>query len=365
MEAAEPITPSPSKKKEFQVLIEKDNCILSFIYSGEQIKFMIKSENDTSFKFEKNLSFEQLNKISKWFKIFDSLDEVYEDIIKLMENKQIKINKEENSVNLIFIINMEKIKEFNITLEQKELSKDEIINNLVKENKELKIKVNNLEKLLNLHEERLNLLEKKLLNKKENNTIDEESLKKLKKVEEELSKVKSKLEQKSKLCLEQKHKIDELTGEYNNLKSEKDNLQDLVNFYEAVEVEKPDEIKELDNNDLFSSDIIDGEDKKTLNNWINSNNNKKIKLLYKASRDGDSYKDFYRLCESKGPTVTVVLTTKGYKFGGFTKLSWKNPTNGAGNNKYYKDKEAFLFSLNKKKILSKFKHANEFCLHVE
>ena len=40
-------------------------------------------------------------------------------------------------------------------LEPKELSKDEIINNIVQENKELKTKVNNIE-------ERLNSLEKKL-----------------------------------------------------------------------------------------------------------------------------------------------------------------------------------------------------------
>ena len=69
--------------------------------------------------------------------------------------KKIQINKEKNCVNLVFNINMEKIKEFNTLLEPKELSKDEIINNIVQENKELKTKVNNIE-------ERLNSLEKKL-----------------------------------------------------------------------------------------------------------------------------------------------------------------------------------------------------------
>jgi len=42
-----------------------------------------------------------------------------------MEKKQININLEQNSVNLKFNINIEKIKEFDILLEQKELSKDE------------------------------------------------------------------------------------------------------------------------------------------------------------------------------------------------------------------------------------------------
>ena len=43
--------------------------------------------NNNSGKFESTFSFDQLNEISKWFKIFDSLEEVYEDMIKLMEKK--------------------------------------------------------------------------------------------------------------------------------------------------------------------------------------------------------------------------------------------------------------------------------------
>ena len=265
MEAPKPITPSQSKKREFPIIIGNDNCIFSIAFSCEKIEFIVKKENDSAFKFEKSLSFDQLNKISKWFKIFDSLEEVYDDIIKLMEKKQINLTLEQNSVNLKFNINMEKIKEFDILLEQKELSKDEIINNLIKDNKELKNKVENLEKKMNDYEKRLNLIEEKL------------------------------------------------------------------------------------SNDILNSDIINEEDKKTINNWINLNNDKKIKLLYKASRDGDSYQDFYRLCENKGPTITIALTTKGYKFGGFTKLSWKNPNNGKGGNKFYEDNEAFIFSLNKKR----------------
>ena len=280
MEAPKPITPSQSKKREFPISIGNDNCIFSIAFSSEKIHFIVKKENDSAFKFEKSLSFDQLNKISKWFKIFDSLEEVYDDIIKLMEKKQINLTLEQNSVNLKFNINMEKIKEFDILLEQKELSKDEIINNLIKDNKEFKNKVENLEKKMNDYEKRLNLIEEKLSNPK------------------------SAIMQ---------------------------------------------TIQTNENNDILNSDIINEEDKKTINNWINLNNDKKIKLLYKASRDGDSYQDFYRLCENKGPTITIALSTKGYKFGGFTKLSWKNPNNGKDNSKYYEDNEAFIFSLNKKR----------------
>ena len=291
MEAPKPTI--PSKMKDFPISIGKDGFNLSICCSKDSMKFILnhRDKNDDPLKFEKSFTFEELNKISKWFKIFDSLEEVYEDIIKLMENKQININLEESIAKLVFNINMEKIKEFDIFLEKKELTKDELINNLIKENKELKIKVNNLEKRLNSLEERFNAFEKN--SKKE---------------------------------------------------KEKDNKED-------------------NKNEIWKSDIIDDEDKKTLNNWINLNNNKTIKLLYKASRDGDNYQDFYRLCEDKGPTITIGLTTKGYKFGGFTSLSWKNPQNGKGNYKFYEDKSAFIFSLNKKrKFYPKIEKNNHVCM---
>ena len=281
MEAPKPIIKTtPSKMKEFPISLGKDDYKLSIILFSESIKFILnnKTENDDQLKYEKNLTFEELNKISKWFKIFDTLDEVFIDIVKLMENKQININKEENFAKLIFNINIEKIKEFEILLEKKELSKDEIINILIKENKELKNRLNILEKRFDSLEEKFNSFEK-------------------------------------------------------NIRIEKEKEKDKIKL----------------NNEIWESDIINDEDKKLLNNWTNLNNDKKIKLLYKASRDGDNYQDFYRLCEDKGPTITIALTTKGYKFGGFTSLSWKNPNNGSGCKKYYEDKNAFIFSLNNKK----------------
>ena len=281
------------KKKDFNISLEKNKANLSICCSKDSIIFTLnnKNKNNECVEFEKSFTFEELNKISKWFKIFDSLEEVYEDIIKLMENKQININLEENIAKLAFNINMEKIKEFDIVLEKKEFAKDELINNLINENKELKIKVNNLEQRINSLEERFNAFEKK------------------------------------------------------------------------SQTEKKSENNEIKTNEILKSDIIDDEDKKTLNNWINLNNNKTIKLLYKASRDGDKYQDFYRLCEDKGPTITIALTTKGYKFGGFTSLSWKNPHNGEGENKFYEDKNAFIFSLNKKrKYYPKIDNKDHVCM---
>ena len=266
--------PNPSSNsiiKEYHIITNNNNFNLS-IYFSNSLFFKLKyfNENEELDKFEKKLSLDDLKKISKWFNIFDSLDEVFSDIIKLIENKQINIIIENNIAKLIFDINMEKIKEVIINLEKKELTKDELIDNLIEENKQLKLRLNNLEK-----------------------------------------------------------RFDSLEKKFNNLKNKK-----AENIY---------------NNDIIYSDIINNEDKKILNNWFNSNNDKTIKLLYKASKDGDNYNDFYRLCENKGPTITIVLTTEGLKFGGYTSISWSNPNNEGNNTKYYEDKNAFIFSLDKKK----------------
>ena len=268
----EPPNPfSNSIIKEYQIITNNTNFNLS-IYFSNSLFFKLKylNENDELNKFEKKLLLDDLKKISKWFNIFDSLDEVFSDIIKLIENKQINIIIENNIAKLIFDINMEKIKEVIINLEKKELTKDELIDKLIEENKQLKLRLNNLEK-----------------------------------------------------------RFDSLEEKFNNLKNKK-----AENIYK---------------NDIIYSDIINNEDKKILNIWFNSNNDKTIKLLYKASIDGDNYNDFYRLCENKGPTITIVLTTEGLKFGGYTSISWSNPNNEGNNTKYYEDKNAFIFSLDKKK----------------
>ena len=83
----------------------------------------------------------------------------------------------------------------------------------------------------------------------------------------------------------------ELKDRVNNLEKRLSSLEERFNNFERNNGKiKGNNINEK--NELLKSDIIDDEDKKTLNNWINLNNDKKIKLLYKASRDGDNYQNF-------------------------------------------------------------------------
>ena len=54
------------------------------------------------------------------------------------------------------------------------------------------------------------------------------------------------------------------------------------------------------------------------------------KLLYRATRDGNSASSFHQKCDNICGTLVVIKTTKGFRFGGYTEQEW---------NIYYKKKK--------------------------
>ena len=75
--------------------------------------------------------------------------------------------------------------------------------------------------------------------------------------------------------------------------------------------------------------------------------------------NGNSSKDFHNYCDNKGPTLTIIKTTKNSKnriFGGFTPLDFES----YGGQKYDNDEQTFIFSLHSKtthKIINKEREA--------
>ena len=69
----------------------------------------------------------------------------------------------------------------------------------------------------------------------------------------------------------------------------------------------------------------------------------RFQRIYDANTDGWKNTDFHRCCDKKGWTLTVVETTKGFIFGGFTTIDWKSPIGWV-----YKcnSPHTFLFSVN-------------------
>ena len=84
-----------------------------------------------------------------------------------------------------------------------------------------------------------------------------------------------------------------------------------------------------------------------LKNWINEKKKFKTKLLYRKTRDGDSYYNFHKLCDNQGANLVIIKTTEGNIIGGYTSLDWDNHSS------WKNDKDTFLYSLNDNKIFRK------------
>ena len=65
----------------------------------------------------------------------------------------------------------------------------------------------------------------------------------------------------------------------------------------------------------------------------------KWELKYRASRDGFKSTDFHTKCNGTANTFTVIKTTSGNIFGGFTEKAWNS------NNQWIGDPKAMIFSL--------------------
>ena len=81
------------------------------------------------------------------------------------------------------------------------------------------------------------------------------------------------------------------------------------------------------------------------NSSINEDGELKCKLLYRASKDGDAANIFHSKCDFIKHTLVIIETGKGFKFGGYA-----NEQTWDGNKIYKKDNKAFIFSFDKNKI---------------
>jgi hypothetical protein len=61
-------------------------------------------------------------------------------------------------------------------------------------------------------------------------------------------------------------------------------------------------------------------------------------LLYRASRDGWKANDFHCKCDEKGDTLTIIKTSEGFIFGGYSDNSWRSGS-------FKSSTRAFLFSI--------------------
>lgn len=144
--------------------------------------------------------------------------------------------------------------------------------------------------------------------------------------------------------------VQSLNEKIKNLENKVDKLENKLNeiyIYknDLVEIIKQKEEKLLfEKYEIHKSNIIKKEEVKLLLSWLDKKNPSKIKLLLDSRIDGDTTETFYKKCTGKFPTVVLVQTTKGCRFGGYSSVPWKNLNGGK-----LEDKNSFIFSLDKQK----------------
>jgi len=103
----------------------------------------------------------------------------------------------------------------------------------------------------------------------------------------------------------------------------------------------------------MDSVLITNDEKKLLLQWIPDNlKNKKLVLIFRASRDGYTAQEFHNKCDTKAPTIVIIHSNHDHVFGGFTPISWDSTSNYKAED----TKSSFLFLLRSQKgdALSKF-----------
>lgn len=173
------------------------------------------------------------------------------------------------------------------------------------------------------------------------------------------------LKEHTKLINEEKKRNDDLKQIINGLIKEKNQinikLNELLKWKENKEKNYKEENEEL-KYEIDSYIIMDKKEIKLLLDKLTNNGFLKIKkikfnLIYRASIDGYGPSIYHNKCNGKINTITVIETTDGYKFGGYTETKIQET------NKDFKDPNSFLFSLNKMKIYENRNKDNNIIRH--
>ena len=275
--------------------------------------------------YQGSYTIEQIRKVSECFTQIKTLDEVFVPISKALQSDFFVLNYEDNKMNQIIDFFLAKVtfQLFPSSQQQKDKSL-----------KEFSVFFSQMKETLEQNKKKFNKLIRLLvLTRKEKEKLEEEN-KALMKENQNFKKM-----------------IDEFMNSNNLSKINSDLNYIKANVLRTDREKEAEKEKERINKalepklvgDLATESVIvcDKESKELLCDWINPNKQIKTTLLYKPTRDGDNAKAFHNKCDNKGPTLALIKTTKGYKFGGFTTQNWK----GSGH-KY--DNDAFLFFLEKK-----------------
>ena len=273
---------SQTDKKTYYYILNEIKYGIYYVCSGKSISIEITNLLNPLFEsYQAKFATEEIEKISVLFTMIKTTEQYDKIFERIFSSQQFSLIKNQKEITIKIAINLEIFGEVNFEL---------IIP---------KVQIDNEKKLDYL-------LNKFITQEKKINELDD----KVKKQE----------------------KIIESLKKNNNDLTEK-----VIKLEEYIKKKEPNELFEGDN-----SKIVESEEEKEFLKEILPN--KKFKLLYRATKDGDSYENFHSKVDNKGETITLFKTDKNRKFGGHISKSWKNSGDWQNGDPSY-----FLFSFDEKK----------------
>lgn len=133
----EPLNGQPKEEKE-KIEFEIGNYKIEILKGTNTIIFNATEIRDIKGSFFKNeIELNKFEQMDKYFRQFDTIDELYLDISKI-KRTELSVEKIENNIKLIliYIIRGEK-KEFPFILKREKINIDNVVNNLCEKSKEI------------------------------------------------------------------------------------------------------------------------------------------------------------------------------------------------------------------------------------
>ena len=306
-----PATPA-KKSKEYKLILDNKTFLIKLTLSSDILFEINELEKIMAVFYSKSFSLEDLIQLSRGFRVCENIGDAFDILDEILEGKKAKIkNINENSITLIINVSLPggRLQEVELDLNKKEMDKNTLIDNLVK-------KVN--------------------------------------KLEEENAEIKNKLEE---VNTQLNTKVNKLEEENKALKNE---IKEINEKQKKFEILFENEIKynQIIQNIGLDSKIIKNKDeiKFLLDRLkINFPNQNKInfKLLYRATKDGDNNISFHDKVDNKNSTLSIIETSKGLKFGVFLEIPFKGTENSV------QDDNCFIFRLDLRKIYNGKKGVNK------
>ena len=304
--------------------------------------------------------------LSKGFRMFDNLEEICDALQNIFISNKASIIKKDYTILIILTINLIGGKEQEINIELNSTTNDDEnydiknknlkINELENEIKEIKNDKNILLKKINILEDLVNNQNNELKNiiVEQKNTIE-----KLNNLETTIN--------------EQKYKIGKIYNIEKLLNSQKNEIEKIKNWKNEYDSELQDmlitKINKMSLNKIDSKIINKKEELEFLENRLKNSEilkkkNITYKLLYRATKDGNNMQIFHNKCDNIMGTLTIIKTTKGMRFGGYTEQIW-NDDNKKGVRRKDGKNVCFCFSLDLFKIYNfdYYNNKNDHSIH--